>query len=105
MHKNAMKCNKTLSKWCKNKHGASKIMDTLEMYQAAVNIHWKTSIHCIYLYTKCLSIERKLDFVVITFVLCFSLYQILTSKLLWDPGIVYRTLTKEEGHAKVQVSS
>jgi hypothetical protein len=33
MHKNAMKCNETLSKWCKNKHGASKIMDTLETYQ------------------------------------------------------------------------
>jgi hypothetical protein len=33
MHKNAMKCNKTLSKWCKNKHGASKIIDTLETYQ------------------------------------------------------------------------
>jgi hypothetical protein len=33
MHKNATKCNETLSKWCKNKHGASKIMDTLETYQ------------------------------------------------------------------------
>jgi hypothetical protein len=33
MHKNATKCNETLSKWCKNKHGASKIMDTLEAYQ------------------------------------------------------------------------
>jgi hypothetical protein len=33
MHKNAMKCNKTLSKWCKNKHGASKIIDTFETYQ------------------------------------------------------------------------
>jgi hypothetical protein len=33
MHKNAMKCNETLGKWCKNKHGASKIMDTLETYQ------------------------------------------------------------------------
>jgi hypothetical protein len=32
MHKSAMKCNKTLGKWCKNKHGASKIMDTLETY-------------------------------------------------------------------------
>jgi hypothetical protein len=32
MHKNSTKCNKTLSKWCKNKHGASKIMDTLETY-------------------------------------------------------------------------
>jgi hypothetical protein len=36
MHKNATKCNKTLSKWCKNKHGASKIMDTMETYQDAV---------------------------------------------------------------------
>jgi hypothetical protein len=34
MHKSAMKFNKTLNKWCKNKHGASKIMDTFETYQA-----------------------------------------------------------------------
>jgi hypothetical protein len=34
MHKNAMKCNKTLSKWCKNKHGASKIIDKFETYQS-----------------------------------------------------------------------
>jgi hypothetical protein len=33
MHKSATKYNKTLGKWCKNKHGASKIMDTLETYQ------------------------------------------------------------------------
>jgi hypothetical protein len=32
MYKNATKCNETLNKWCKNKHGASKIMDTLETY-------------------------------------------------------------------------
>jgi hypothetical protein len=32
MYKNAMKCNKTRSKWCKNKHGASKIIETFEMY-------------------------------------------------------------------------
>jgi hypothetical protein len=32
MHKNATKCNETLSKWYKNKHGASKIIDTLETY-------------------------------------------------------------------------
>jgi hypothetical protein len=36
MHKNATKCNETLGKWCKNKHGASKIMDTLETYQLSV---------------------------------------------------------------------
>jgi hypothetical protein len=34
MHKSATKCNETLSKWCKNKHGASKIIDTLETYHA-----------------------------------------------------------------------
>jgi hypothetical protein len=33
MHKSATKCNKTIGKWYKNKHGASKIIDTLETYQ------------------------------------------------------------------------
>jgi hypothetical protein len=28
MHKSATKCNETLGKWCKNKHGALKIIDT-----------------------------------------------------------------------------
>jgi hypothetical protein len=28
-----MKCNKTQSKWCINKHGASKIIDMFETYQ------------------------------------------------------------------------
>jgi hypothetical protein len=35
MHKNATKCNKTQRKWCINKHGASKIIDTFETYQSA----------------------------------------------------------------------
>jgi hypothetical protein len=35
MHKSAMKCNETVGKWCKNKHGASKIIDTLETYQVS----------------------------------------------------------------------
>jgi hypothetical protein len=39
MHKNATKCNETLSKWYKNKHGASKIMDTLETYQGVAPKH------------------------------------------------------------------
>jgi hypothetical protein len=34
MHKSARKYNEILDKWCKNKHGASKIMDTFETYQA-----------------------------------------------------------------------
>jgi hypothetical protein len=37
MHKNATKCNKTLSKWCKNKHGASKIIDTFETYHSTAS--------------------------------------------------------------------
>ena len=32
-HKNVTKCNETQGKWCKNKHGASKIIDTFETYQ------------------------------------------------------------------------
>jgi hypothetical protein len=35
MHKSATKCNKTIGKWCKDKHGASKIIDTFETYQLA----------------------------------------------------------------------
>jgi hypothetical protein len=35
MHKSATKCNETIGKWCKNKHEASKIIDTLETYQPA----------------------------------------------------------------------
>jgi hypothetical protein len=40
MHKNATKCNETLSKWSENKHGASKIIDTFETY------HLPTLIQC-----------------------------------------------------------
>jgi hypothetical protein len=42
MHKNTMKCNETLSKWCKNKHGASKIIDTFETYHTAPNVGAKS---------------------------------------------------------------
>jgi hypothetical protein len=35
MHKSATKCNETIGKWCKNKHGASKIIDTFETYHSA----------------------------------------------------------------------
>jgi hypothetical protein len=39
MYKSATKCNKTVGKWCKNKHGASKIIDTLETYQPPLIKH------------------------------------------------------------------
>jgi hypothetical protein len=37
MQKSATKCNEIIGKWCKNKHGASKIIDTFETY------HWAGS--------------------------------------------------------------
>jgi hypothetical protein len=44
MHKSATKCNETIGKWCKNKHGASKIIDTLETYQGpGVLIYWEAA--------------------------------------------------------------
>jgi hypothetical protein len=43
MHKSATKCNETLGKWCKNKHGASKIMDTLETYHRLLLLHVRHS--------------------------------------------------------------
>jgi hypothetical protein len=42
MHKSATKCNETLGKWCKNKHGASKIMDMFETYHVASP--WPSSV-------------------------------------------------------------
>jgi hypothetical protein len=39
MHKSATKCNKTKGKWCKNKHGASKIIDTFETYHTYIEEH------------------------------------------------------------------
>jgi hypothetical protein len=39
MHKNSMKCNKTQSKWCINKHGISKIIDTFETYQPPFRLY------------------------------------------------------------------
>jgi hypothetical protein len=38
MHKNATKCNKTQSKWCIKKHGASKIIGTFETYQGRLSL-------------------------------------------------------------------
>jgi hypothetical protein len=39
MHKSATKCNETISKWYKNKHGASKIIDTFETYHVSMK-YW-----------------------------------------------------------------
>jgi hypothetical protein len=45
MHKNTMKCNKTQSKWCINKHGASKIMDMFEMYHFLPLLHVLSAVY------------------------------------------------------------
>jgi hypothetical protein len=37
MHKSTTTCNTTIGKWCKNKHGASKIIDTFETYQGSAS--------------------------------------------------------------------
>jgi hypothetical protein len=47
MHKNATKCNKTQSKWCINKHGASKIIDTFETYQGGCGQTQKREIEAV----------------------------------------------------------
>jgi hypothetical protein len=41
MYKNATKCNETIGKWCKTKHGASKIIDTFETYHPTKNVSQK----------------------------------------------------------------
>jgi hypothetical protein len=45
MHKSATKCNETIGKWCKNKHGASKIIDTLETYHPCLTDFMNYLIH------------------------------------------------------------
>jgi hypothetical protein len=42
MYKSATKCNETIGKWCKNKHGASKIIDTFEMYHSSLKLKTKS---------------------------------------------------------------
>jgi hypothetical protein len=52
MHKSVTKCNETVGKWCKNKHGASKIIDTLETYHRP---------SCAVAVAVDLSLERRLE--------------------------------------------
>jgi hypothetical protein len=46
MHKSATKCNETIGKWCKNKHGASKIIDTFETYQHGICKPFQSKFSC-----------------------------------------------------------
>jgi hypothetical protein len=58
MHKNATKCNETIGKWCKNKHGASKIIDTFETYQALPLIRAKEAVQAALVETRA-RLERE----------------------------------------------
>jgi hypothetical protein len=79
---------------------------------ADVNIHWKTTIYC-YLFIYKMPMHRKevrlccYYFCVLFFSLPDFNFSIIMIGLRapWDPGIMYGTLPKEEGHAKVQVPS
>jgi hypothetical protein len=50
MHKSATKYNETIGKWYKNKHGASKIIDTLETYHTTSELWTPVQflLHCYY---------------------------------------------------------
>jgi hypothetical protein len=61
MHKSATKCNETIGKWCKNKHGASKIIDTFETYQAAKNLKLKNEAVHLNAVILNLKTERKMS--------------------------------------------
>jgi hypothetical protein len=54
MHKSATKCNKTLGKWCKNKHEASKIIDMFWTY------HWTNGLGAI----GCILLVMNFDYIV-----------------------------------------
>jgi hypothetical protein len=83
-----------------------------KLQRAVVNIHWKTSIHC-YSFIYKIPMRRKevrlccYYFCVLFFSLPGFNFSIVMIGLRapWDPGIMYGTLSKEEGHAKVQVPS
>jgi hypothetical protein len=54
MYKSTTKCNETLGKWCKNKHGASKIIDTFETYQ------WCTQPSSLKLFKEAYKVNTKI---------------------------------------------
>jgi hypothetical protein len=58
MHKSATKCNETVGKWCKNKHGASKIIDTLETYQWDATVTEEYYVHAYELKHVLLSLQE-----------------------------------------------
>jgi hypothetical protein len=58
MHKNTTKCNKTQSKWCINKHGASKIIDMFETYQTPMPTNYLFEREYLLEFSRKISYER-----------------------------------------------
>jgi hypothetical protein len=101
MHKNATKCNKTLSKWCKNKHGASKIIEMLETYQGPrmIPCEWIISHRCSWMavYVFCRNAHSKphsdpRDVYTLTLLYQLPNYNLFTQHALF---ILWRDTTSE----------
>jgi hypothetical protein len=109
MHKNATKCNETLSKWCKNKHGASKIMDTLETYHTLRLVNnvdmietplqsiiisgiWKSRTTPTYS-TMNLVIVCTINVVVISF--CLAIYYLSEIRFIWYQPYLVRSRSRQ----------
>jgi hypothetical protein len=73
-----MKCNETQGKWCKNKHGASKIIDTFETYQSATSFALATSVVSL-LAVVCISSHPSMQF-----------YRALGLVLGWEKSLLLR---------------
>jgi hypothetical protein len=61
MYKNATKCNETIGKWCKTKHGASKIIDTFETYHATAAEAAEQAVHWAAEMDKAVAYRRDVD--------------------------------------------
>jgi hypothetical protein len=102
----------TSNDWNYYERGGDKIphcaTNNYKLQGSAINIHWKNYIHC-YSFMYKMHMHRK-EVTLCCYYFCvffFSLpgfhFSIIMIGLY--PGMMHGTLPKEEGHAKVQVSS
>jgi hypothetical protein len=92
MHKSATKCNETISKWCKNKHGASKIIDTFETYHYAakpINISHRCSWIMVYVLYCNAQVNLIVIFMKCTCIVMHSLFCQLPSCNLFTWHVIY----------------
>jgi hypothetical protein len=93
-----MKCNKTQSKWCINKHGAPKIIDTFEMYQYPMVVRmmsggWIISHRCSWITVYVLCCNAQVNLIVIfmtcTCIVLHSLLCQLPNYNLFTQHVIY----------------